>query len=104
MKIHIGVGRVPAGSLWGGDGGKKVLPRMGRGGDGGWGRDNGAGAGMGDGVRITGRGRGIGSPPHCHPLRAQNLAYDKSNFVFHYDCNEETLRVREKHNVHNSIY
>ena len=43
MKIHIGVGRIPAGTLWGGDGGKKVPPRIGRGGagqgrDGGWGR------------------------------------------------------------------
>jgi hypothetical protein len=91
------VERVPAGSLWGEDGGKKVLPRMGRGGDGRWGRDNGAGAGAGDRIPTP-------NPPHCHPLRAQNLAYDKSNFVFHYDCNEETLRVREKHNVHNSIY
>ena len=36
-------GRV--GTLWGGDGGKKVPLRTRRGGDGGWGRDNGAGAG-----------------------------------------------------------
>ena len=45
MKIHIRAGRVPTDTLWGGDGGKKVPPRMGRGGDGGWGRDNGAGVG-----------------------------------------------------------
>ena len=45
MKIHIGVGRVPVGTLWGGDEEKKVPSRTGRDGDGGWGRDNGTGAG-----------------------------------------------------------
>ena len=55
MKIHIGVRRVPASSLWGGDGGRKFSQE--------WG-----GAGMGDGVGITGRGRGIGSPPQTHHI------------------------------------
>ncbi len=47
MKIHTGAGQVPAGILWGGDGGKKVPPRMGQGRNRGWGRDNWAGAGIG---------------------------------------------------------
>jgi hypothetical protein len=49
-----GAGRVPVGTLWGEDGGKKVPSRQG-------------GAGTGDGAGIMGRGRGMGSPPHCHP-------------------------------------
>jgi hypothetical protein len=43
------------GTLWGGDGGKKVPPRRG-------------GAGMGDGAGIMGRGRGMGSPPQTRPI------------------------------------
>ena len=43
------------GTLWGGDGGKKVPPRRG-------------GVGMGDGAGIMGQGRGMGSPPQTRPI------------------------------------
>ena len=43
MKIHIGEGRIPTGTLWGRDGGKKVPPRTGRAGRGGAGRGWGMG-------------------------------------------------------------
>jgi hypothetical protein len=47
------------GTLWGGDGGKKVPPRRG-------------GAGTGDGAGIMGRGRGMGSPPQTRPIAIPN--------------------------------
>jgi hypothetical protein len=61
-KNHIGAEQVLSGTLWDGDGGKKVPPRTRKGGDGGWGRDNGVGAGAEDSI-----------PAHCHPYSQKFL-------------------------------
>ena len=66
-----------ADTLWGGDGGKKVPPIMGRGGDGRWGKDNGAGAGD----RIP-----APNPPHAIP-KNYHIYYDSMclspNLIIH---------------------
>jgi hypothetical protein len=71
------LGRGGVGIPWGGDEGKKVPPRTGWAGDGGWGRDNGAGA-----------GDMIPDPnlPHCHPYLCE-LRNFTNNLINHQNIN-----------------